>query len=100
MNIDFLSSNNNSNVSSSNGSSSYSNSPPMDISTPYNTVHVTHVGFDSHTGEFTGLPKEWQVLLTQSGITRQEQEKNPQASYFFSIVVKIIDIFLGCHSCH
>lgn len=50
----------------------------MDISTPYNTVHVTHVGFDPNTGEFTGLPKEWQVLLSQSGITRQEQEKNPQ----------------------
>ncbi|KAI8640013.1 kinase-like domain-containing protein [Parasitella parasitica] len=54
-------------------------SPPMDISTPYNTVHVTHVGFDSDTGEFTGLPGEWQNLLTQSGITKQEQENNPQA---------------------
>jgi hypothetical protein len=53
---------------------------PMDISTPYNTVHVTHVGFDSSTGAFTGLPKEWQVLLTQSGITRQEQENNPQVT--------------------
>ncbi|RCH78594.1 signal transducing kinase of the PAK, partial [Rhizopus stolonifer] len=51
----------------------------MDISTPYNTIHVTHVGFDPVTGEFTGLPKEWQLLLTQSGITRQEQESNPQA---------------------
>ncbi|CAO3648913.1 unnamed protein product [Mucor fragilis] len=55
------------------------NSPPMDISTPYNTVHVTHVGFDLNTGEFTGLPREWQNLLTQSGITKQEQENNPQA---------------------
>jgi hypothetical protein len=50
----------------------------MDISTPYNTVHVTHVGFDSNTGEFTGLPKEWISLITQSGITRQEQKENPQ----------------------
>lgn len=50
----------------------------MDISTPYNTVHVTHVGFDSNTGEFTGLPKEWTALITQSGITKQEQENNPQ----------------------
>ncbi|KAL7335811.1 Serine/threonine-protein kinase PAK 3 [Mucor circinelloides] len=72
---DFLSkdSNNNSN------STLTRNSPPMDISTPYNTVHVTHVGFDSNTGEFTGLPREWQNLLTQSGITKQEQENNPQA---------------------
>lgn len=52
----------------------------MDISTPYNTVHVFHGGFDSNTGEFTGLPKEWTNLLTQSGITRQEQENNPQVN--------------------
>jgi p21-activated kinase 1 len=38
-----------------------------------------HVGFNSSTGEFTGMPKEWQTLLQESGITRQEQEKNPQA---------------------
>lgn len=54
----------------------------MDISTPYNTVHVTHVGFDPNTGEFTGLPKEWTLLLTQSGITKQEQENNPQVLFF------------------
>lgn len=53
---------------------------PMDISTPYNTVHVTHVGFDSNTGEFTGLPREWTALITQSGITKQEQENNPQVN--------------------
>ncbi|KAI8090196.1 kinase-like domain-containing protein [Gilbertella persicaria] len=51
----------------------------MDISFPYNTRHVTHVGYDANTGEFTGLPKEWQTLLKTSGITRTEQEKNPQA---------------------
>jgi P21-Rho-binding domain len=49
------------------------------ISSPYNMTHVTHVGFNHQTGEFTGLPKEWQVLLNQSGITRREQEANPQA---------------------
>ena len=38
-----------------------------------------HVGFNSSTGEFTGMPKEWQQLLQESGITRQEQERNPQA---------------------
>jgi p21-activated kinase 1 len=37
------------------------------------------VGFNSNTGEFTGLPKEWQQLLQESGISRVEQEKNPQA---------------------
>jgi p21-activated kinase 1 len=50
-----------------------------EISTPYDPVHLTHVGFNSTTGEFTGLPKEWQQLLQESGISRSEQEKNPQA---------------------
>ena len=42
-------------------------------------MHLTHVGFNSDTGEFTGLPKEWQQLLQDSGISRQDQEANPQA---------------------
>jgi hypothetical protein len=49
------------------------------ISSPYNLMHITHVGFNQQTGEFTGLPKEWQILLNSSGITRREQEANPQA---------------------
>ncbi|KAF8202153.1 STE/STE20/PAKA protein kinase [Pholiota molesta] len=40
-----------------------------EISTPYDPVHLTHVGFNSSTGEFTGLPKEWQQLLQESGIS-------------------------------
>ncbi|KAH8103970.1 Pkinase-domain-containing protein [Cristinia sonorae] len=51
----------------------------IEISTPYDPVHLTHVGFNSSTGEFTGLPKEWQQLLQESGISKSEQEKNPQA---------------------
>jgi len=27
----------------------------------------------------TGLPKEWQQTLQANGVTREEQEKNPQA---------------------
>ena len=54
------------------------------ISAPENPVHVTHVGFDTNTGEFTGLPKEWQQTLQANGITEQEQKKHPQA---------IIDVF-------
>ncbi|KOS13507.1 serine threonine kinase [Malassezia pachydermatis] len=55
--------------------------PPKrpEISGPYDPVHLTHVGFNPETGEFTGLPKEWQLLLQRSGITKQEQEQNPQA---------------------
>ncbi|KAJ3082551.1 signal transducing kinase of the PAK [Quaeritorhiza haematococci] len=51
----------------------------MEISSPYNPVHLTHVGYNQETGEFTGLPKEWQVLLTEAGITKQEQQQHAQA---------------------
>ncbi|CAO1631619.1 unnamed protein product [Parajaminaea phylloscopi] len=54
-------------------------SKKIEISTPYDPVHLTHVGFNSDTGEFTGLPREWQQLLQDSGISRQDQEANPQA---------------------
>ena len=50
-----------------------------EISTPYDPVHLTHVGFNSSTREFTGLPWEWQQLLQDSGISKSDQEKNPLA---------------------
>ncbi|KAF2804722.1 Pkinase-domain-containing protein [Mytilinidion resinicola] len=49
------------------------------ISTPTNPMHVTHVSIDNETGEYTGLPMEWQRMLKQNGITEQEQKQNPQA---------------------
>ncbi|CAR26070.1 hypothetical protein ZYGR_0E00490 [Zygosaccharomyces rouxii] len=49
------------------------------ISTPYNAKHLHHVGIDSRTGEYTGLPTEWEKLLTSSGISKREQEQNIQA---------------------
>ncbi|EGY14361.1 serine/threonine-protein kinase MST20 [Verticillium dahliae VdLs.17] len=48
------------------------------ISAPENPVHVTHVGYDSTTGQFTGLPKEWQRLINESGIPEKERRENPQ----------------------
>ena len=70
----------------------------MDISTPYDPVHLTHVGFNADTGEYSvrlavnsvfgqsmtdrtvqGLPKQWQQMLSDSGITDQEQASHPQA---------------------
>ncbi|KAI7871695.1 kinase-like domain-containing protein [Spinellus fusiger] len=63
----------------------------MDISSPYNTRHVTHVGYNSNTGEFTGLPKEWHVLLKHSGITKSEQKQNPQA------VIDAIEFYQESH---
>lgn len=49
------------------------------ISTPTNFEHTVHVGFDSTTGEFTGIPASWSQLLSSSNISKSEQEKNPQA---------------------
>ncbi|KAF3492313.1 serine/threonine-protein kinase ste20 [Arthroderma uncinatum] len=48
------------------------------ISAPENPVHVTHVGYDNQTGQFTGLPKDWQRMLQESGISKKEQEQHPQ----------------------
>lgn len=64
--------------SSSSASETPNNNAKTKISSPYNLVHVTHVGFDSQTGEFTGLPREWLILLQQSGISKREQQENPQ----------------------
>ncbi|KAK9480648.1 kinase-like domain-containing protein [Lipomyces japonicus] len=51
----------------------------VDISAPYDAKHVTHVGYNLETREFTGLPVEWRNMLADSGISTTEQEKNPQA---------------------
>ncbi|MCJ1387624.1 p21 protein (Cdc42 Rac)-activated kinase [Xylographa bjoerkii] len=49
------------------------------IGMPENPVHMIHVGYDNETGQFTGLPREWDKLLEDSGITKKEREQNPQA---------------------
>jgi len=63
-----------------------------DISTPYNTVHVVHVGYDSKTGEFSGLPKEWEIMLSQAGISKQDQAAHPNE------VLKVIDFYKSAKS--
>ncbi|XP_022103240.1 serine/threonine-protein kinase PAK 1-like [Acanthaster planci] len=50
-----------------------------EISYPTSFEHTVHVGFDSVTGEFTGMPEHWAKLLMSSQITKTEQKKNPQA---------------------
>ncbi|KAI9101728.1 kinase-like domain-containing protein [Phlyctochytrium arcticum] len=57
----------------------YQRSPLMGISNPTNFVHKVHVGFDSDSGLFTGLPREWKSLLDSSNISKEEMSKNPQA---------------------
>jgi len=51
----------------------------MEISSPYNPVHLTHVGYNPDTGEFSGLPKEWIKMLQDAGISEQDQQAHPQA---------------------
>ncbi|XP_072034050.1 serine/threonine-protein kinase PAK 3-like isoform X2 [Amphiura filiformis] len=50
-----------------------------EISLPTSFEHTVHVGFDSITGEFTGMPDHWARLLSTSDISKTEQKKNPQA---------------------
>ena len=66
-----------------------SNNKRLEISTPFDPVHLTHVGFNASTGEFTGLPKEWQQLLQDSGISKQDQEKHPKE------VMEIVKFYQG-----
>lgn len=63
------------------GVNKYSSGPSsssLKISTPYDAKHVAHVGVDKD-GQYTGLPEEWERLLTSSGITKTEQQQHPQA---------------------
>ncbi|KAJ6264737.1 Serine/threonine-protein kinase [Drechslerella dactyloides] len=50
----------------------------MDVGTPYQFNHVTHVGFDHNTGGFVGLPPEWEQVL-RGEITAEEvnARRNP-----------------------
>nr|XP_034327965.1 serine/threonine-protein kinase PAK 3 isoform X4 [Crassostrea gigas] len=65
-------------LSGSNSKKLKENEKPI-ISNPSNFEHTVHVGFDPHTGEFTGMPESWAKLLSQSNISKMEQKKNPQA---------------------
>ncbi|KAI7860862.1 kinase-like domain-containing protein [Circinella umbellata] len=55
------------------------NRSPLGTSGPTNFVHQMHVGFDPHTGAFTGMPDQWTKLLKGSAITAEDAAKNPQA---------------------
>uniref|UniRef100_A0A915E9F3 non-specific serine/threonine protein kinase n=1 Tax=Ditylenchus dipsaci TaxID=166011 RepID=A0A915E9F3_9BILA len=49
------------------------------ISLPSDFQHTVHVGYDPDTGEFTGMPRHWEMLLQQSQISKQDIQQNPQA---------------------
>ncbi|XP_064393748.1 serine/threonine-protein kinase PAK 1-like [Halichondria panicea] len=58
-----------------------------EISSPVDFEHTVHVGFDPHTGEFTGMPEAWAKLLLNSGISAAEKKKNPQG------VIKALEFY-------
>ncbi|TDL21800.1 PBD-domain-containing protein [Rickenella mellea] len=49
------------------------------ISIPTDPNHLHHVTVNQSTGEVNGLPNESQQRLQESGISKSEYEKNPQA---------------------
>lgn len=51
------------------------------ISAPQDPTHITHVCFNEVTGQFTGLPKAWETMLSDVGVTADEQKQNPQMMY-------------------
>lgn len=57
------------------------------VSNPTNFTHRVHVGFDPVSGAFTGLPQEWERLLTASAITKEDYQKHPDA------VVEVLNFF-------
>jgi hypothetical protein len=71
----------------------YARCPGMGgVSNPTNFSHAIHVGFDSTTGKFVGLPPEWSKLLNSSAITKEDYERDPQAVFevleFYSDITK------------
>jgi p21-activated kinase 1 len=53
-----------------------------EITTPHDLVHLTHVSLDSTTGEFTGLPVEWQQVLQERGVSNSINGFVPTVSAF------------------
>lgn len=49
------------------------------ISGPTDFEHTVHIGYDTVTGEFTGMPESWARLLREADISKSEQKKNPEA---------------------
>eukprot|EP01100_Stratorugosa_tubuloviscum_P008653 TRINITY_DN35_c0_g3_i2.p1 TRINITY_DN35_c0_g3~~TRINITY_DN35_c0_g3_i2.p1 ORF type:complete len:490 (-),score=196.64 TRINITY_DN35_c0_g3_i2:114-1583(-) len=47
------------------------------VSEPKKVKHICHVEFDESTGDFKGIPPEWQALVKASGITEEEYSANP-----------------------
>ncbi|KAK5103153.1 signal transducing kinase of the PAK [Lithohypha guttulata] len=64
------------------------------ISAPQDPTHITHVCFNEETGQFTGLPKSWETMLSDNGVTEAEQKQNPQMMYN---IMKTYETNMGGH---
>ena len=56
----------------------------LEISAPYDPVHVQHVGIDSITGKITILPGKRQEFFPDNRIPKHDQEKDALATIEFS----------------
>ena len=57
----------------------YARCPAGGVSNPTNFAHQVHVGYDPTSGTFVGLPPEWERLLNNSAITKEDYKENPTA---------------------
>ena len=67
----------NGNVTIINGSGNLSNS--SSVSKPSNFTHKVHIGFDPETGNFVGMPLNWEKLLKHSRITGEDWNQDSRA---------------------
>ena len=58
------------------------------VSSPINFTHKVHVGFDPASGNFTGLPDAWKLMLQHSKITNEDWKKDPVA------VIEVLEFYL------
>ncbi|KAK5577799.1 hypothetical protein RB653_002747 [Dictyostelium firmibasis] len=57
------------------------------VGSPFNVKHNIHVNYHSVTG-FEGLPKEWEVILQSSGITRDDVVEHSD------VVIDVLDFHM------
>lgn len=57
------------------------------VSSPINFTHKVHVGFDPASGNFTGLPDAWKLMLQHSKITNEDWKKDPVA------VIEVLEFY-------
>ncbi|KAI9207140.1 Pkinase-domain-containing protein [Polychytrium aggregatum] len=62
---------------------------PQSNSYPTDFAHNVHVGIDSKSGAFSGLPREWKALLDSSSISKEELERDPET------VLEVLEFYSG-----